>query len=51
MSSAFAAIGMFIANGLIKLCDQLRFPDRQLLMMPIMAPLSDVVGVTRQMQF
>ena len=48
MSSAFAAIGMFIANGLINFVIN-SGSGQTAVMMPIMAPLSDVVGVTRQM--
>ena len=46
-SSAFAAIGMFVANAVINMA----IPSgsaQAVAVMPIMAPLSDVLGVSRQ---
>lgn len=48
MSSELAAIGMFVANALINIFIN-SGSGQTAIMMPIMAPLADVVGVTRQM--
>lgn len=48
MSSAFAAVGMFIANAIINIFIN-SGSGQTAVMMPIMAPLADVIGVTRQM--
>ena len=48
LSSSFAAVGMFIANALINFFIN-SGSGQTAVMMPIMAPLSDVIGVTRQM--
>lgn len=48
LGSAMAAIGMFVINGIINIF----IPSgsgQTAVMMPIMAPLADVVGVSRQM--
>lgn len=46
LSSAMAAVGMFIANAFINVFIG---SGQTVVAMPIMAPLADVVGVTRQM--
>ncbi len=48
LSNSFAAIGMFIANCIIN-CFINSGSGQTTVMMPIIAPLADVVGVTRQM--
>lgn len=48
LSSAFAAIGMFVANAFINIFIN-SGSGQTAVMMPIMAPLADVIGVTRQM--
>jgi len=48
LSSAFAAVGMFIANAIINIFIN-SGSGQTAVMMPIMAPLADVIGVTRQM--
>ena len=48
LSSAMAAVGMFIANAFINVFIG-SGSGQTVVAMPIMAPLADVVGVTRQM--
>lgn len=48
LSSSLAAIGMFVANAFINIFIN-SGSGQTAVMMPIMAPLSDVIGVTRQM--
>lgn len=48
LSNALAAVGMFVANAIIN-CFINSGSGQTTVMMPIMAPLADVVGVTRQM--
>lgn len=48
LNSALAAVGMFIANAIINIFIN-SGSGQTAVMMPIMAPLADVVGVTRQM--
>lgn len=48
LGSAAAAIGMFVANAVINIFIN-SGSGQTAVVMPIMAPLSDVVGVTRQM--
>ncbi len=48
LSSSLAGIGMFIANAIINIFIT-SGSGQTAIMMPMMAPLSDVIGVTRQM--
>ncbi len=48
LSHSLAAIGMFVANAIIN-CFINSGSGQTTVMMPIIAPLADVVGVTRQM--
>lgn len=48
LSSSLAAVGMFIANAFINIFIN-SGSGQTAVMMPIMAPLADVIGVTRQM--
>lgn len=48
LGGGFAAIGMFVANALVNIFIN-SGSGQTAVMMPIMAPLSDVIGVTRQM--
>lgn len=48
LGNSAAAIGMFIANAIINIFIN-SGSGQTAIMMPIMAPLSDVIGVSRQM--